>query len=353
MNKAFTAANGEIGSPDGIEPVGAVTPPPPSGTIVVSEVSPWGSGNAPYAADWFELTNTGSTDVNLTGWTMDDNSNSPANAVALTGVTTLPAGKSAIFMEDTGADGSAPDPSLDATARAAFAQAWFSLNALPSGFLFGFYGGKGVGLSTGGDAVNIFDASGDRVTGVAFGASPSSAPFPSFDNSAGAGSTTLPLPVLSTLSAVGTNGAFLSADGQEIGSPGSLTAVTPPPPPAPSVVISEVSPWASGNTPYAADWFELTNTGYDGVDLTGWKMDDNSELLRQRGRADWRQHVSGRASRRSSWKTPAPTATTRTRRSTPPRRPASRRPGSAPARCRRACCSASTAARASGSVHRR
>ncbi|WP_028059843.1 hypothetical protein [Candidatus Solirubrobacter pratensis] len=28
-----------------------------------------------------------------------------------------------------------------------------------------------------------------------------------------------------------------------------------------SVIVSEVSPWSSGNSPYAADWFELTNTG--------------------------------------------------------------------------------------------
>ncbi|MDR2984771.1 MAG: SdiA-regulated domain-containing protein, partial [Nocardiopsaceae bacterium] len=104
VNKAFTAANGEIGSPDGIEPAGSGNSPPSAGTIVVSEVSPWGSGNAPYAADWFELTNTGNSSVSLAGWKMDDNSNSVANAVALTGLDSLPAGKSAIFMEDTGAD---------------------------------------------------------------------------------------------------------------------------------------------------------------------------------------------------------------------------------------------------------
>src|SRR5262249_48662010 len=129
------------------------------------------------------------------------------------------------------------------------------------------------GLSTGGDAVNIFDAAGNRVTGVAFGASPGSAPFATFDNTAGAGSTSLPLPVISTLSAVGVNAAILGADGQEIGSPRTA------PPPRPSVVISEVAPWASGNTSYAADWFELTNTGTSAVDLTGWKMDDNSNTV--------------------------------------------------------------------------
>ena len=112
------------------------------------------------------------------------------------------------------------------------------------------------------------------MTGVAFGASPSAAPFATFDNTAGAGSATLPLPVVSTLSAVGTNGAFLAVDGTEIGSPGGFSA---PPPPAPSVIVSEVAPWGSGNSSYAVDWFEVTNTGTSAVDLTGWKMDDSSD----------------------------------------------------------------------------
>ena len=209
VNKAFVAPSGELGSPAGLTPV--TTPPPSGGSVVITEVAPWASGNSPYAADWFELTNTGSTSVNLTGWTMDDGSNLAANSVPLVGVASLPPGESAVFLEDTGGD--------DATIRAGFAQAWFSLNALPAGFSLGFYGGSGVGLSTGGDAVNIFDVAGNRVTGVAFGASPTTAPLATFDNTSGAGSTSLPLPVISALSVAGTNGAFLAADGQEIGSP--------------------------------------------------------------------------------------------------------------------------------------
>src|SRR5262249_14945588 len=48
------------------------------------------------------------------------------------------------------------------------------------------------------------------------------------------------------------------------------------PPGTPALYISEVSPSSSGNAPYAADWFELTNAGTAAVDVTGWKMDDNS-----------------------------------------------------------------------------
>src|SRR5262249_12323945 len=86
----------------------------PAGTtgagMIISEVAPWASGNAPYAADWFELTNTGPAAVDLTGWKMDDNSNSAGSAVPLLGISSLPAGKSAVFFEDT----SGTDASIEA-----------------------------------------------------------------------------------------------------------------------------------------------------------------------------------------------------------------------------------------------
>ncbi len=42
--------------------------------IVITEAHPTGSSSSTYAADWFELTNTGNTDVDITGWRVDDNS---------------------------------------------------------------------------------------------------------------------------------------------------------------------------------------------------------------------------------------------------------------------------------------
>jgi hypothetical protein len=177
--------------------------------IIVSEIHPSGSTSAPYAADFFELTNTGASAVDITNWRMDDNSNSSASSVALRGVTSIAAGQSVIFIEGDATG------SNDAAIRASFLAAWFGVSP-PGGLAVGGYGGAGVGLSTAGDAVNIFDASGARVTGVAFGAATTSV---TFDNSAGLGSTTLPLPIVSALSAVGVSGAF-QAPSLEIGSPG-------------------------------------------------------------------------------------------------------------------------------------
>jgi hypothetical protein len=189
--------------------------------MIISEVHPSGSSSTSnsYNADWFELTNTGATAVNITGWKMDDNSNAFANAVALRGVTSIPAGKSVVFIEGNATG------TTDATLEANFIAYWFGANA-PAGFTIGAYGGSGVGLSsTAGDAVNIFDAGGARVSGVQFGPVVDAI---SLDNSAGIGSTTLPLPTISTLSSVGVNGAFSSfaaggtLSAHEVGSPGAV-----------------------------------------------------------------------------------------------------------------------------------
>ena len=133
---------------------------------------------------------------------MDDDSNAFANAVALQGVSSLAPGQSAVFIEGT------------AATAAAFRTAWFGA-AAPAGLLIGTYSGSGVGLSTGGDAVNVFDSAGRRVTGVRFGTSTTGV---SFDDASALGGP------ISTLSVLGRNGAFRAADGQETGSPGTVSA---------------------------------------------------------------------------------------------------------------------------------
>jgi hypothetical protein len=177
--------------------------------IRITEVAPWGSSaSTTYATDWFELTNFGGTAVNLTGWTMDDNSNGSAK-VALTGITSIAAGQSVIFTENA--------------ATASFLSTWFGSTA-PAGLLIGNYTGAGVGLSQSGDAVNIFNAAGVLQANVTFGASGTTTPFQTFDNAAGLNNT-----ALSQLSVAGVNGAFVAAnDVAQIGSPGSIAAVPEP-----------------------------------------------------------------------------------------------------------------------------
>ncbi len=171
--------------------------------VVITEVDPTGSSDANYLADWYELTNTGNAPVNISGWTMDDNSDSFSLSVPLSGVTSLAAGQSVVFIEDTSA-------SSDSALAASFKQTWFGAN-VPASFTIGFYGGSGVGLGSSGDAVNIFTSTGTPVAGVVFGASTSNV---TFDNAAGLNNATI-----SQKSVAGVNGAFVATDG-EVGSPG-------------------------------------------------------------------------------------------------------------------------------------
>jgi hypothetical protein len=198
--------------------------------IIISEVDASGSSatSNTYNADWFELTNTGASVQDITGWKMDDNSHSPAAAVALRGVTSIAPGQSVVFVEGL-ADGS-----TDGTIDTNFENFWFGAGNVPAGFIIGNYGGTGVGLSQTTDEVNIFDAASptpNLVTGVEFNASMVGV---SFDNAAGIGGSTIGSePTISTLSVVGTNGAFSSfnaATGQpnEIGSPGTIVSAPEP-----------------------------------------------------------------------------------------------------------------------------
>ena len=149
--------------------------------------------------------------MDITGWKMDDNSDSFCARGAPYWRTSIAPGQSVVFVEDTGTTDAAVDP--------AFESAWFGSN-VPAGFTIANYGGMGVGLGSGGDAVNIFDSTGTPVTGVTFGAATANV---SFDNAAGLSGA------ISTLSSVGVNGAFMSQTGGETGSPGVIANAVPEP----------------------------------------------------------------------------------------------------------------------------
>ena len=172
-------------------------------TVLITEVAGW--GNAPnvtsYLTDWFELTNTGSSAVDITGWQMDDISNG-TEKVNLTGITSIAAGESVIFTEKA--------------ATADFLSSWFGSN-VPLGLQIGNYTGQNVSLGSN-DAVNIFDASGVLQANVVFGRLDIESPYQTFDNAEGLNYATISL-----LSVVGTNGAFAAFNNvNEIGSPGRI-----------------------------------------------------------------------------------------------------------------------------------
>jgi autotransporter-associated beta strand protein len=112
-------------------------------------------------ADWFEVTNYGDTAADMTGCRMDDNSFSFALSVALNGATSIAPGESVVFIEGN-----------QATADS------FEANWGTPGTQVGYYSGSGVGFSSGGDGVVVFNSGGTQITPqTSFGAATSGTSF--------------------------------------------------------------------------------------------------------------------------------------------------------------------------------
>jgi Lamin Tail Domain len=217
-----------------------------SAAMIITEVDPFGSNAGDgYSADWFELTNTGGAAVSIAGWSMVDNhaassSTAPYGSGATIAIGNLSggnatfgaalltlagssqsigAGQSAIFLE------SSAGASTSSALISDFESAWFGAN-VPHNLLVGTYNdGTNYGLSQTADMVNIFSgnaANSALVASVAFGVD-SGTPVATFDNTQGLNDATL-----TQKSVAGVNGAFVSATGQELGSPGSTTPVPLP-----------------------------------------------------------------------------------------------------------------------------
>ena len=218
-----------------------------SAAMIVTEVDPFGSNTGDgYSADWFEVTNAGGTAVSIAGWSMVDDhaaSNSTTPYAAGTSISignltkgnatfgpalltlagssqSIGAGQSAIFLES-----SAPAASSGALISS-FESAWFGAN-VPANLLVGTYNdGTNYGLSQSGDMINIFNGSSAAsalIASVAFG-NDTGTPVSTFDNAQGLNNATL-----TQKSVAGINGAFVSATGQELGSPGTIVSPVPLP----------------------------------------------------------------------------------------------------------------------------
>ncbi len=194
--------------------VTSVTIPAAHAGIVITEVmSSSGTNGTP---DWFEVTNDGSSAVSLTGWKMDDGSFNIAAAVALTGITSIGAGESVIFLESAAGAG-----------VASFRTFWGGLTNVQ----VGYYSGSGIGFSSGGDGVCLFNNLSVNVNQVSFGAATTGSSFfwgwdaqGSIDPNYSA--------VVSTVGTIGTQVGFLSSLSADplpnVGSLGTAIAVPGP-----------------------------------------------------------------------------------------------------------------------------
>jgi hypothetical protein len=176
-------------------------------------------------ADWWEVTNYGSSAVDITGWKVDDSSFTSGSSVALNGITSISAGESVAFLETT-----TLDSGTVATLISSFRTFWGGSAASAQ---IGYYAGSGIGLSSNGDGLVMFSGTGAETTPrVTFGAATTGASF-YYGYDAAGDPTTSPNTnaIVSTVGTLGGQITFASATistAQNIGSPGTAVAVPEP-----------------------------------------------------------------------------------------------------------------------------
>ena len=176
-------------------------------------------------ADWWEVTNYGSSAVDITGWTFDDSTFASGTSVALNGVTSINAGESVAFLETT-----TLDSGTVATLISSFRTFWGGSAASAQ---IGYYAGSGVSFSSNGDGIVMFSGTGAETTPrVSFGAATTGSTFYYAYDAAG-DPTTSPNTnaVVSTVGTLNGQSTFASATTvpQNIGSPGTAVAAVPEP----------------------------------------------------------------------------------------------------------------------------
>ena len=178
--------------------------------------------------DWWEITSFSPVPFSLSGWRFDDNSASLGSAITFadTNLTILP-GESIVFVERL-----TPDQF----------RTWWGTNNLPTGLKIVTYTGSGIGLSSGGDGLRLWNATAtanaDTIDGVDF---PAGDPGISFNFNP----DTREFGKLSVLDLNGVFQAPATLEGvKEWGSPGRIkagTIVTPALPPLLTITQTEAA----------------------------------------------------------------------------------------------------------------
>ena len=182
--------------------------------------------------DWFELSNLDDFTVDLTGYRLDDNSETLAAAFTLTNFARIAPGESVIFVENMTADEF---------------RAWWGQANLPPDLQIFTYAGAALGLSSLGDEIHVWNSAAqldsDQIAsanfatataGVTYGFEPVSATF-------------------GDLSIDGVYGAFRAIENGDIGSPGFIRT-----PPIPRILSLSTE----GDGLYRVRWTSIPGRSY-------------------------------------------------------------------------------------------
>lgn len=205
--------------------------------------------------EFVEFTNVGAAPVDMTGYSFDDDSETPGT-VDLSAFGTVAPGESVILTE---------------TEAGAFRSAWSLCDAVK------VIGGNTTNLGRD-DEINLFDATGQLADRLKYGddvlGGPRTQNKSAWVSAAGVGANDI---LDWTLSSAGDGEASFASAGGDIGSPGRSTRATVPfdacPVLAGAMRITEYM--YSGTN---GEFVEFTNVGNAPLDLSGWSFSDSAEM---------------------------------------------------------------------------
>lgn len=169
------------------------------GSLVITEVMSQSAGSGPTNGDWFELTNTGSSSINLNNYVWNDSNDVRADATLFPNIT-INSGESLVIVDEN--NGNMPDWSSSWNLTAS-SNVYGKETFLP----FGPTGDDFSGLGSSGDNIYIWDSSENLAVSLSFGAAVEGFSFQWDTNGNYLG-----------LSSLGVNGA--TSNGNDIASPG-------------------------------------------------------------------------------------------------------------------------------------
>ncbi|MCS7091591.1 MAG: immunoglobulin domain-containing protein [Limisphaera sp.] len=227
--------------------------------LLITEVHSTGSSDY---QDWWELTSLDVRPISLRGFRFDDDSRSLGAAFVITNDLIISPGESIIFVESTAARPMTPERF----------RSWWGDSHLPPSLKIVVYQGSGLGLSSAGDAVYLWNAAAvedaDYLCGVMFTTAPSNPrrtfvydpdrPEPQTPHAA----------VLTRFATNGVNGAFEAVNG-DVGSPGRV------------VEIPRLHVFAFGSE-LILYWTATPGRVYvlESTDRMGWPQDSWAEMTR-------------------------------------------------------------------------
>lgn len=214
--------------------------------------------------DWWELTSFESVPISLLGWRFDDNSATLANAYTITNDVVIGPGESVVFVEVMTADQF---------------RTWWGPSNVPARVKIISYSGSGLGLSSGGDSLRVWNATAtdndDTVAQTQFGAAD---PGVSFNYNPDTG-------VFGEKSTLGVFGVFaaeaVAAGGQDIGSPGRIREGVLPPPIPVAVIVADGQQFFIEVLAQAGHTYQLQQRG--GLASGAWQAVGASQTPTQDG----------------------------------------------------------------------